>query len=98
MTNQEYSFLEGFVKRASEYGYNEIEAIEMLKSAGPVIQAGTGAITGGSLAAKPIAPVKPVVTPAMRNESIMQPKQRAFNQDPRTGAVLTPAQMAAMQE
>ena len=61
-----------------------------------MIQAGTGAITGGSLAAKP-APlvVPPKVTPAMRNESIMQPKQRAYNQDPRTGRVLTPAELEA---
>jgi hypothetical protein len=31
--NAEQAYIEGFVKRASEYGFNEIEAIELLKEA-----------------------------------------------------------------
>ena len=33
MTNQEQAFVEGFVKRASEYGYSESAAIQLLKAA-----------------------------------------------------------------
>jgi len=32
----EQAYIEGFVKRASEYGFSRNEAIELLKSAGPV--------------------------------------------------------------
>lgn len=33
MTNQEQAFINGFVKRASEYGYSEAEAVSILKHA-----------------------------------------------------------------
>ena len=86
MTEQEYAFVEGWVKRASEYGLSYNEAIQLLKSAAPGLPAVKPAV-------KPVA--KPMVTPAMQNERMSQPGQRAFNQDPRTGRPLTPAQMAA---
>jgi len=58
MTNQEYSFIEGFVKRASEYGYNEIEAIEMLKSASPeTLAMSPGALTAAQAGQGPVHPV-----------------------------------------
>lgn len=33
MTPQEQAYIEGFVKRASEYGFSESEAVEILKQA-----------------------------------------------------------------
>jgi hypothetical protein len=36
MTNQDQAFIEGFVKRASEYGYSESEAFQLLKAADAV--------------------------------------------------------------
>jgi hypothetical protein len=33
MTQQEQAYIEGFVKRAAEYGFNEAEAINFLKQA-----------------------------------------------------------------
>lgn len=35
--NTEQAYIEGFVKRASEYGFSEHEAIELLKQAGKKI-------------------------------------------------------------
>jgi len=35
MTTQEQAYIEGFVKRASEYGFNQNEAVELLKYAQP---------------------------------------------------------------
>jgi hypothetical protein len=152
MTNQDQAFIEGFVKRASEYGYSEFEAINLLKAAdavpiqdspmnvaakstlmapvnylGDKLNQGVGAVknyfnnfeathprVGGAgaenmfarslakkgnapapvampsraslLGAKPqapqVAPVVPQVNPAMMNEAIVQPNQRAYNQAP----------------
>jgi acyl carrier protein len=33
MNTQQQAYIEGFVKRASEYGFSEAEAVELLKSA-----------------------------------------------------------------
>jgi len=33
MTQQEQAYIEGFVKRAAEYGFSEVEAINFLKQA-----------------------------------------------------------------
>jgi len=41
-TQQQQAYISGFVKRASEYGYSEAQAIELLKQAAP------GLVTGGS--------------------------------------------------
>jgi hypothetical protein len=122
MTTQEQAYIEGFVKRASEYGFNYNEAINLLKQATlqgkqykldvnhngkieaddlkalrnrkkTVKTAAPGLVTGGTGAA-----TMPKVNPAMQNEKIMQPKQRAFNQDPRTGRTLSPAELAKANE
>jgi hypothetical protein len=39
MTLQDQAYIEGFVKRASEYGYSESDAIAMLKNASPATRA-----------------------------------------------------------
>jgi hypothetical protein len=43
MTTQQ-AYVDGFVKRASEYGYSEAEAIELLKTSGLNLKAITSAI------------------------------------------------------
>ena len=85
MTNQE-AYINGFVKRAAEYGLTTQEAIELLKTSGvpPEHMNDLGAALSTKAPVKPAAKQQPVnkphVSPAMKNESMMQPKQRAFNQ------------------
>jgi hypothetical protein len=103
MTNQDQAFIEGFVKRASEYGYSEFEAINLLKAAdavpiqdspmnvaakntlmapAPVAMPSRASLLGAKPQAPQVAPVVPQVNPAMMNEAIVQPNQRAYNQAP----------------
>jgi hypothetical protein len=84
MTNQDQAFIEGFVKRASEYGYSEFEAINLLKAAdaAPVAMPSRASLLGAKPQAPQVAPAVPQVNPAMMNEAIVQPNQRAYNQAP----------------
>lgn len=97
MTNQE-AYINGFVKRAAEYGYSAQEAIELLKTSGvpPAHIDDLGAALSTKAQVKPVVKsvvkptVKPTVkpqpvnkssvNPAMENERMMQPNQRAYNQ------------------
>jgi len=54
--------------------------------------AAPGLVTGGTGAAA--QKTMPKVNPAMQNEKIMQPGQKAFNQNPITGKPLTLAELA----
>jgi hypothetical protein len=51
MNTQQQAYIEGFVKRASEYGLNQSEAIELLKSA-----LDPATVNTGSVAAAPAKP------------------------------------------
>jgi hypothetical protein len=85
MTNQDQAFIEGFVKRASEYGYSEFEAINLLKAADavpPVAMPSRASLLGAKPQVPQVAPAVPQVNPAMMNEAIVQPNQRAYNQAP----------------
>jgi hypothetical protein len=80
------AYVNGFVKRASEYGLSEQEAIELLKTSGvpPQHMNDLGAALSTKAPVKPAAKQhsvnKPYVSPAMQNERMMQPGQRAYNQ------------------
>lgn len=80
----EQAYINGFVKRASEYGFSAQEAIELLKTSGVPPQHMND--LGAALSTK--APVKPVaksqrpaqVSRPHLDEAKMQTGQRAFNQ------------------
>jgi hypothetical protein len=63
MNTQQQAYINGFVKRASEYGLNQNEAIELLKQsadAPPVVNTGTATSTPPAAPAPaPVAPAKP---------------------------------------
>jgi hypothetical protein len=62
MTNQEQAYINGFVKRANEYGLSEQEALELLKSASPeTLAMSPGAQTYAQAGTNPVRPVAPAL-------------------------------------
>lgn len=60
MTTQQQAYINGFVKRAMEYGLSQQEAVELLKSAAPQqIETQPGGITAQQAAKNPVRPVAP---------------------------------------
>ena len=53
MTHQQQAYINGFVKRASQYGFTDHEAVELLKQSGvlgDLVNAGKSAINSASTA------------------------------------------------
>jgi hypothetical protein len=60
MTAQEQAYINGFVKRAGEYGLSRGEAIELFKSASPeTLAMSPGARTAAQAAGNPLKKVAP---------------------------------------
>ena len=57
MNTQQQAYINGFVKRASEYGINQNEAIELLKSAGPQVTPQDVNTVGAGLSTKAKGPI-----------------------------------------
>lgn len=74
MTNQEQAYINGFVKRASEYGFSAQEAIELLKSASPeTVAMSPGAqpyTKAGTNPARYVAPAQPDGVPEVSLEAL----------------------------
>lgn len=62
MNTQEQAYIEGFVKRASQYGFNYNEAISLLKQADEYVASEPTFAQKAAIKPKPIAPAKPMPT------------------------------------
>lgn len=88
MTNQEYAFVEGFVKRASEYGLSDQQAIELLKSADITSELGGTILNPLNAVAAPFAALRALSTPTRSDEE--QLNADSIGQEERLKQVLLP--------
>jgi hypothetical protein len=66
MNTQQQAYINGFVKRASEYGFKEREALNILKQASPeTLTMSPGAVTAAQAANRPVRPVAPAPPPGV---------------------------------
>lgn len=97
MTNQE-AYVNGFVKRAAEYGFNDFEAIELLKSASPeTLAMSPGARTYAQTANNPARAVAPAPAAGVSAASAAQAKKYRLPSVPASAANHGEANDAVMQ-
>jgi hypothetical protein len=83
--NTQQAYINGFVKRAAQYGFNQAQAFELLKQASPeTLAMAPGAKTWQQAANNPVHPVQPSPPPGVpvktleeldsRNRAKPQPK------------------------
>jgi hypothetical protein len=75
MTTEEQAYINGFIKRANEYGLSELQAIELLKQAGPnqneaMVQPNQRSYSNAAVAPHAVNPAPPTGVPAVPLEAL----------------------------